>query len=154
VAYVPRHSAKEIEADWEVGIGRIEVNNIVRARWRNVVKQFFREIAVWIDDTYAFTGFDVLENEISQQRRLSASSFAEAVHMVPTVSARKTKRLFSSPHVSMTEIDNVVFAFHGSGANGYSGAIDFSGLRKRNGKALATNVLCRAAKVIAACFGP
>lgn len=73
-----------------------------------------------IDHTDAFTSLDVLENQIAKQCRLSASRFPEAVHVVSAVSARKTKRLFSAPNIPMTDIDDVVFAVHSSGANGYS----------------------------------
>jgi hypothetical protein len=40
--------------------------------------------------------------------------------MMSAVSARKTKRLFSSPDAPMTEVDTIAMVAHGPEANGYS----------------------------------
>src|SRR5581483_7232094 len=147
--------AEQIETDGVFRVGWIEIDDIVGTGWGNMIQQLFGEIAVRIDDADTFAGTNVLENQIAKQSRLAASGFAEAVHVVAAVSARKTERLISAPHVSLTDIDDVVFADHGSGANGYSKSSRLLRLvKERNAKALATNVLYRVAKVIAACFGP
>lgn len=132
MSQILRNSAKQIEANGKVRVRGIEIYNVIRARRGNVIKQILGEIAMRVNDAYAATRFNVLKNQIAKQRGFARTGLSKTVHVVATISARNPEGLFAAPHVSMTDVDNV--SVHGSGANGYSNVMTFSGLNKRRNK--------------------
>lgn len=54
---------------------------------RNKTKQFGRQVAVRIDYTNAFTGFNVLNYQIAKQCRFAGAGFSNEVQMVTPIGA-------------------------------------------------------------------
>ena len=79
---------KEIEANRIFHVGRVEINHVLDAMTWYVVEQFRCKIAVRVNDTNAVSGTDVLQDEISQKRRLAGAAFPDGVKMVASVAGR------------------------------------------------------------------
>gem|GEM_PF-3329426 len=52
---------------------------MIRPLWRDVVQQFFSQVAVWVNDPDPMPQRDVLQNQISQQGGLSSAGFTDDV---------------------------------------------------------------------------
>jgi len=73
------HRANDIQADGKFQVARIEIHQMIRPLWRDVVQQFFSQVAVWVNDPDPMPQRDVLQNQISQQGGLSSAGFTDDV---------------------------------------------------------------------------
>jgi len=113
------HVVEDVETDREFELCRVEIDHVVGSRCWNVFQEFMGQVAVRIDDAYAFAVHDVLENQIPEQGCFSGSHLAEHIDMLSAVNATKTTGLFSAPSVADSDwID--FFAVHGLQASLYS----------------------------------
>ena len=99
---------EQVQADGEVRITGMEVDGLLRAIRRDVVKQLFREIAVGIDQSNAVPLQDELEDQIAQQSGLSRTRFADHVGVVAGIGYVKTKRHLAAPDLALAD-EKVVF---------------------------------------------
>lgn len=58
------YGADDIQADGKFQIARIEINQMIRPLRRDVIQQFFGEIAVRVNDPDAVPQRDVLQNQV------------------------------------------------------------------------------------------
>ena len=107
------HIGKQIEADGEVNITRIEIHHIIRSvRW-NVVQQFLRQVSVRINQTNTMSKGDMLEDEIAQKRRFPGTRLSDDVYVLPLVCGRYAKGPRTAPVLSFPYGD-VRFIIHDS----------------------------------------
>ena len=60
-----------------------------------------------VDDPYSATGFDVLKDQVAEERRLSRSAFPDSVEMMPSIVFRNAEGHFVAPIVPRPD-DNVM----------------------------------------------
>jgi hypothetical protein len=85
-----------------------------------LIQDFFGQIAMRIYDPHAVAVFDVLENQIAQERRFARAALADAVHMLPPIGRKKPKGNRLAPGLPVTDVINrftifehiKVIAFH------------------------------------------
>jgi hypothetical protein len=95
-------------------VRRVEIHHIFNAVSWNIVKQIRGKITVWVNDTDAVPGLDVLQNLIAEQGRFSRSAFADGVKMLAaivivtmcvaymTADPDRVKAIFSDPDKFVT----------------------------------------------------
>ena len=76
---IRRGVCQQVEANGKFHVGRIEIRHVLDTVAGNAVKQFIRQVAVRINNGNAMTGFDVLQDQIAEQRRFSRAAFANGV---------------------------------------------------------------------------
>jgi hypothetical protein len=74
-----------------------------------MLKKIESEIAVRIDDTDTFTGFDILKDEIPQERSFPRARFSQHIHVLATVGRQKAESLDASPRLPRAHADNGLF---------------------------------------------
>jgi hypothetical protein len=99
---------EKIQPDGCVFVGRIEVHHIIGAVRGNVVQQIGGKVAMGIDDRDAFTGLDILKDQIPQQRCLAGAGFAKDIQVMASVSTRKSKRLIASPAKTCSDVNEMI----------------------------------------------
>ena len=82
---IRRHIADYIQSDGEFKVAGIEIHQMVGAARGNVVQQFLGQIAVRVNDANAMSKGDVLQNQVSEQRRFAGASFADDVEVLALV---------------------------------------------------------------------
>jgi hypothetical protein len=74
-----------------VGICWIEIHDIVGAVGWNGIENLQRIVSVGIDEAHAVTSFNVLENQISQERGFAGAGLPNEVQMVGALLRQKSK---------------------------------------------------------------
>ena len=92
-----RCASKQIEADWKLHVGGIEICHVLDAVAGNVVENVIRQVAVRIYDPDAVTGGYVLKNQIAKQRRLARAAFPDCVEVMTAVARGQNKGGFPPP---------------------------------------------------------
>jgi hypothetical protein len=98
------NSFEKIKPDRKILIGGVKIHNVIRSPGWNVIKNFFGEIAVRIDDRDAFTRLNVLENQIAEQRRFSGARFPNHVNVMAPICTPKTEGFGASPNLPVADI--------------------------------------------------
>ena len=81
------NSTKKIECDGEVLIGRIEVHNVVGTARGDKIEQLRSEITMGINHSNAFTGLNVLNDQVPEEGRLAGTGLADEIEMMTPVGA-------------------------------------------------------------------
>ncbi len=78
---VVRHAREGIEPNRALDVGRVDVNQVIRACPRNIFERGLREIAVRIEQCETFPGGEVLPNEVEQQSALTGAGLSDDVEV-------------------------------------------------------------------------
>jgi len=105
------HGVEEIQPNRVVEIGGVEIYDVIRSPGRDMVEKFIGQIAVRVDDADAFTGFDVLENQIPEKRRFASPGFSDHVDVLTPVGTSKTERFSPAPNISCSRLYDVIAHF-------------------------------------------
>jgi hypothetical protein len=76
---IVRHLGEGIETDGPFGIGRVDVDEIVGACFRNLGERQFGKVAVRIEKREAFAGHEVLADEIEKQGAFAGAGLADDI---------------------------------------------------------------------------
>ena len=115
---IRRDIGQEVQPDGELQVARIEVNEVIRTRRRDVFQQFLGEIAVRIDQTNAVSGGDVLHQQVAEQGRLAGTGLADQVEVLAGVGSRKPEGHWLPPVVELSDVDKRVV--HGAQTSRHS----------------------------------
>lgn len=66
----------------------------------DVVEKIMRQVSMWVDDAYAATRCDVLEDEITEERRFAGAAFADRVEVLSAVGVSQHDFRLVAPFVS------------------------------------------------------
>ena len=77
------HSGEGIEADRPRAVGRVHIDEIVRAVSRHMEQHGFGEIAMRIEQGEPGAGSEVLRDQVQQQRRFAGAGLADNVEVAP-----------------------------------------------------------------------
>ena len=99
-----RYVLQEIKTDGIVQIGWVEIYDIVGSPERDLIQDFFGQIAVGINDPHTVAVFDVLENQIAKKCRFSGAALTDAVHMLPPIGRKKAKGNRLAPGLPVTDV--------------------------------------------------
>jgi hypothetical protein len=102
---IRRHIANDIQSNREFKVARIEIHQMVGTLGRNVVQQFFGQIAVGINQANTVSKGDVLQNQIAEQRRFAGPGFADDVEVLALVNGRYAKGLGFTPAMTFADCD-------------------------------------------------
>jgi hypothetical protein len=116
---VRRHIGKDIQANGEFEITRIEIYQVIRPSRRNVVQQFLSQVAVRVNHPDAMSKSDMLDDHIPQQCGLAGASFADDVDVLPLVGDQYAKRLGITPAFAFPDGDEWLVV-HGSKTSRHS----------------------------------
>lgn len=96
---------EQIQPDGVIEVARVEIHRLLRPHGRDVIEQFLRQIAMWVDESDAVALLDELEDEIAQKRRLPGTRFSDDVGVVAGIAQLKTERRFTAaprlPHADV-----------------------------------------------------
>jgi hypothetical protein len=105
------NALEEVQANSHVGVGWMEIDHVIRAPAGNVIEEIDGEIAMRIDDPDAMSSFNVLEDEVPEERRLARAGLSEHVQMLTAVGRGKAERLVASPSLPHTQAERVLSRF-------------------------------------------
>ena len=75
-----------IEPNWVLGVRRIEVDDVVYPTPRHLVENRLSEIPMGIDERDTLPGFNILQNRIVEECRLTRAGLADDVDVVQSIS--------------------------------------------------------------------
>ena len=87
-----RNIRQRIEPDRPLGIGGVEIADLMGALGRDAIRDRLGEVAVRVDDGDALAGDDVVHREIEQRRALARARFAHDVDVPLALLAREADR--------------------------------------------------------------
>jgi len=119
VTVIRSHVRDQVDTDGEFKVTRIEVAQVVGSGWRNVVKKAFGQVAVGIDQTEAMPQGDMLDDHVSQERRLAGAGLSDHVDVLALVNLGNAKNQWISPPMSFPNGDECV-VIHGSKTSRHS----------------------------------
>ena len=100
---------KEVQADGEVQVARIEIDEMVCAPGRDVVEKIFGEVAMGIDQADAVASGDMLDDQVAEQGSLARTRLADDIDVVTAIGRGKTKNGgAATPVLALTYIYIVV----------------------------------------------
>ena len=109
MAVVRQYIRKQVQADGEAEVPRMEIDQIVRAcRW-NVIKQLLGKVSVGINEADTMSSRNVLHDQIPQEGRLSRARLADDVEVLSPVSGGDPESHWVAPAVSFAYDDMVVW---------------------------------------------
>jgi hypothetical protein len=88
---------QEIEGDGIFLIRRGKIDNIIETPRRDVLQKIYSQITVGVDKPDPFSGFDILDQQIPQQRALACAALPDDIQMLPSINTRKDRRALSAP---------------------------------------------------------
>ena len=77
--------SERIETKWKLFIGRIEYDNILLARGRNMHHHFVDEIPMRIHDRYSLAIYHIIDHLTDEEFGFADSCLADHVHMTQTI---------------------------------------------------------------------
>jgi hypothetical protein len=110
---------QHIQPNREFEIARIEIYQVIGARGRNMVQQFFGQVAVGVNDANAVTKGDVLDDQVTQEGCLAGTGLSDDLNVLALVGGRYAKRLRLPPAVAFSNHD-VRVVVHGSKTSRHS----------------------------------
>ena len=124
--FIPWGTGEQIQSHREFEVCRIEIHQMIGPPRRNVVQQFFGQVAVRVNEADAVTECYMLNEQIAEQCRLAGPGFANDVDMVAVVGRRNAKRPALAPSLTLSD-HNVWFVVHGSKTSRHSCTTGFPG---------------------------
>jgi hypothetical protein len=109
---------KGIEGDGELGVGGIEMDDVIRSPRRDEGTHVFGEIAVRVDQSHGVARDDVLEDHVAQQRCFAGACLADDIDVLASVIGRDTEGDISAPSIAFP--DDARLAVYGSRASRHS----------------------------------
>ncbi len=97
-----------VKGDREVGIGRIEINNIVGTLGRNALQNIDRVVAMRIDDRKTVWAKDVADGQQLQKTGLTDTGLSDDVQVPPPVGARQAEHGVAAAEVGVADGADVV----------------------------------------------
>ncbi len=91
------YGADDIQSDGIFQVAGIEIHQMIRPLWRDVVQQFFGQVAMWINHPDAMAQRDVLQNQVPKQRSFSRTGFTDDVEVLAFVHGGNAKGLGIAP---------------------------------------------------------
>jgi hypothetical protein len=119
VAAVRDDIREHIQANREFEVARVEIYQVIGPPRRNMVQQFFGQIAVGVNDPDPMSKGDVLDDQVSQERRLAGTGLSNDVNMLALIRDRYAKGLRLPPAVAFSDHD-VWLVVHGSKTSRHS----------------------------------
>ena len=116
--FIRRNICEQIKADRVIEVAGIEVHEMIRPPWRDVIQKFICQITVRINQADAVAGGNVLNDYIPNHCGFPDTSFADDVNVVASVRRAKfKKRGFTAPSIALSYVDGLV---HGARVNRHS----------------------------------
>ena len=138
-----RNIPQKIEADGIFQIGRVKIHHIVGSPGRNLIENVFGQVAVGINDPDTMAVFNVLENEITEERCLARATLADAIDVLTTIGRKEPEWNHLSPRLpAADEVYRLAVVIHFKVIARHSRASPRSTERRlwRSGNMLATTV--------------
>ena len=66
--FVGLSAGEQVVGDWIFEIGRVEINEIIGTASRDVIENFFCQVAMRIEEGTALAALNVIDKKIPQQR--------------------------------------------------------------------------------------
>lgn len=104
-SFIWRDIGEGIEANGKLSIGRIEIDEVIRPVWRDVVQKLFGQIAMRINDGHAMPPVDVLDEEVAQQSGFPRSRDSDDVAVMPGILRMDAKGDFATPREAVADHD-------------------------------------------------
>ena len=99
-----RNPLKQVQADGEVMIDRVEIGHVIGSPSRNVVEEFVGKVAVRINQCDPMSGFNVLNDHVSEEGRLSGARFADHIQVMPSILTFKTEGMIVTPDIAFSKL--------------------------------------------------
>ena len=90
---------KRIEAEWKLLIRRIEDDDIVASRFRDIHERLFKEVSMRIDDPETPPLHNVINEETRHELRFSDSGLSDDIRMPKTILIEDSDRHFHRPEI-------------------------------------------------------
>ena len=102
---------EDVEADMEVRVRRIEIDNVLHALLRDLVEDAFNEFAVRIDNAKSLAVRDVLDDHIMQKGGFSGTGLPYHVGMLTPIAPLNAKKPIRIAEIGTGKIDYVIIKF-------------------------------------------
>jgi hypothetical protein len=103
---------ENVECDRVFKIGWIEIDDIPASPWWQMVENFLGEVAMGIDETNAFAGRNVLQDQIAKKSALAHTTFTDQKQMLAPVRSTDAERACPAPDTPVTNMANAIRINH------------------------------------------
>ena len=95
---------QHVEANGKVGVGRVEIDDVVDAARRDRGKNLLHQFAVRIHHRHAPAVADILDGEVFEHHGFTDAGFTDDVHVLPSVARFNAEDPVLSPEIGAGEI--------------------------------------------------
>ena len=97
-----------VEANGELKVRRVKIDQIIRPAWRIMIQQVFGKIPMGINHRHSVPPVDVLDDEFPQQGCLSRIRLPDNVAMMPGIRGMDAEGNFTAPDEVLTKNYRIV----------------------------------------------